>query len=150
MVIEILRAQQSTKRALGPYLGNMNLTFHEVCVLVAIGEGPSRTQCQLVEEVGFDKVTVSRACETLGKRKLLRRFPNEADHRSHFLELTPEGHDLRARSLEAWRGFLIDLQNEFTPLELEIFSGMLSRVLQNCLKITGRKLPRKKMQLVVV
>jgi DNA-binding MarR family transcriptional regulator len=65
--------------------------FTHVGMLTLIDIHGPITPRDLEAETGLPKATLRGRIAGLVKRGLVRRVPNEADKRSHFLEVTPEG-----------------------------------------------------------
>ena len=83
------------------------------------------TPKDLEAETGIAKTTLRGRVQGLHRRGLVRRLPNEADRRSHFIEVTPEGReflqamgpvlDAAARAIEGELG--VSLEEYRGPLE---------------------------------
>lgn len=81
------------------YGERFGLRIPEWRVMAVLGDAGRLTQRELVRGTLMDKVAVNRACKQLEERGLLLRTPNEADGRSHHLELTDQG---RAMHSQIW------------------------------------------------
>ncbi|MGA9658528.1 MAG: MarR family winged helix-turn-helix transcriptional regulator [Asticcacaulis sp.] len=96
-------------------------------IMVLQEDGPS-TQQALVKRAGMDKVTVSRAAQSLAKRRLITRAPHEHDGRSHHLILTDEGErlfDAVAPTAIACESHILD---GFSPNEIDTLMRLLRRI----------------------
>ncbi|MDF8333670.1 MarR family winged helix-turn-helix transcriptional regulator [Novosphingobium cyanobacteriorum] len=78
-------------RIAGSYHAALGLKVPEWRVMTVLGEIGAAAQCELVDLTLQDKVTVYRACKSLGTRGLVARSSNVRDGRSHLLELTSAG-----------------------------------------------------------
>ncbi|ESQ81877.1 MULTISPECIES: MarR family winged helix-turn-helix transcriptional regulator [unclassified Asticcacaulis] len=96
-------------------------------------DGPS-TQQALVKRGGMDKVTISRAAQSLAKRRLITRAPHEHDGRSHHLILTHEGERLYADVAPAAAEYEKIMLADFSPEEVTQFKKLLRRVEDAALK----------------
>ena len=67
------------------------LKMAEWRIIAALAESGPSTQNDLVRRIYMDKVSVSRAVQTLVKRNLIRRLIILNDGRSHHLDLTHGG-----------------------------------------------------------
>ena len=76
------------------YKSRFGLKIPEWRVMAVLGNRGASTQRHLVEATLMDKVTVNRAVKALVDRNLLGRSPNDADGRSHHLQLSDTGHEL--------------------------------------------------------
>ena len=78
----------------GNYRKRFGLKIPEWRIMNVLGDSGPLTQRELVSLTVMDKVAVNRACKVLEDRDLIARSPNEADGRSHHLELTPAGREM--------------------------------------------------------
>ena len=76
------------------YKSRFGLKIPEWRVMAVLGSRGASTQRHLVEATLMDKVTVNRAVKALVDRNLLGRSPNDADGRSHHLQLSETGREL--------------------------------------------------------
>jgi len=102
-------------------------------IFVLREDGPT-TQQALVKRSGMDKVTISRAAQSLAKRRLITRAPHEHDGRSHHLILTAEGERLYADVAPAAAEYERIMLAEFTPDEVVQFKKLLRRVEEAAVK----------------
>ena len=102
-------------------------------IFVLREDGPT-TQQALVKRSGMDKVTISRAAQSLAKRRLITRAPHEHDGRSHHLILTAEGERLYADVAPAAAEYERIMLAEFTPAEVVQFKKLLRRVEEAAVK----------------
>ena len=77
------------------YETRFGLKVTEWRLIAVLAEG-GLTQQALVERTLLDKVSVSRAAQTLVERRLVQRTPTPGDARSHQLTLTKQGLQLHA------------------------------------------------------
>ena len=97
----------------GEYHSEFGLKIPEWRIMAVLGDAGPLTQRDLVRASLMDKVAVNRACKALEERALLARSPNEADGRSHHLELTGGG---RAMYDRIWPNALATYEKIFTAL----------------------------------
>lgn len=79
------------------YGDRFGLRVPEWRIMAVLGDAGPLTQRQLVQATLMDKVAVNRACKQLEERRMLARFPNAADGRSHHLALTAQGTAIHAQ-----------------------------------------------------
>ena len=101
-------------------------------------DGPS-TQQALVKRAGMDKVTISRAAQTLAKRRLITRAPHEHDGRSHHLILTAEGERLFADIAPAAIEYEKVMLAGFSAEEVGQFKSFLRRVEEVALQLQNAR-----------
>jgi len=102
-------------------------------IFVLREDGPT-TQQALVKRSGMDKVTISRAAQSLAKRRLITRAPHEHDGRSHHLILTAEGERLYADVAPAAAEYERIMLAEFSDEEIVQFKKLLRRVEEAALR----------------
>jgi len=90
--------------------------------------GGALTQRDLTEATLMDKVAVNRACKVLEARGLIARAANEADGRSHLLELTREGRGVHAEIKPLALATEAELFEDFTPEEQAEVKSLLKRL----------------------
>ncbi|WP_095012809.1 MarR family winged helix-turn-helix transcriptional regulator [Tsuneonella mangrovi] len=110
------------------YRARFGLRIAEWRVMAVLGDAGALTQRDLTEATLMDKVAVNRACKDLEERGLASRRANEADGRSHHLELTAAGKDMHGRIMPLALEMEEGLFASFTPAERETFRKLLERV----------------------
>jgi DNA-binding MarR family transcriptional regulator len=78
-----------------PVLRAHGLSMWGYVVLLALDDEPLRTQTALARSIGADKTRIIEVLDELQQRGLIRRQPDAADRRAHFLSLTVEGRRVR-------------------------------------------------------
>ena len=119
------------------YRARFGLKIPEWRVMAVLGDAGALTQRALVVATRMDKVAVNRACKVLEERNLVQRSPNEADGRSHHLELTGEG---RAMFDQIWPQALDIYEKIFTvlsPREIEKLRSLLDKLLASVRALEG-------------
>ena len=119
------------------YRNEFGLKIPEWRIMAVLGDAGQMTQRDLVRATLMDKVAVNRACKVLEERNLVQRSPNEADGRSHHLELTGEG---RAMFDQIWPQALDIYEKIFTvlsPREIEKLRSLLDKLLASVRALEG-------------
>ncbi|OYW44671.1 MAG: MarR family transcriptional regulator [Novosphingobium sp. 12-63-9] len=114
----------------GEYRSEFGLKIPEWRIMAVLGDAGSVTQRDLVRATLMDKVAVNRACKVLEDRGLVQRSPNEADGRSHHLELTASG---LAMCAEIWPQAVSAYDRIFaalSPKETEKLRTLLDKLLK--------------------
>lgn len=96
-----------------------------ICVLAEDG---GLTQGAIVARTGMDKVTVSRAAQGLGNRRLIARSDHHADGRSHVLALTVQGAQLHAEVAPLALAYEAALIAGLSPDEVALLKRLLGRL----------------------
>ena len=115
----------------GEYHEQFGLKIPEWRVMAILGDAGAVTQRDLVRATLMDKVAVNRACKALDERGFLQRSPNQADGRSHHLELTAAG---RALYDQIWPQANAACERIFaalTPREADRLRELLDKLLHS-------------------
>lgn len=121
----------------GAYRKKFGLKIPEWRVMAVLGDLGAQTQRDLGRLAVMDKVAVNRACKVLEDRGLIARTPNEADGRSHHLELTEPG---RVMFNEIWPHSQAIGNQIFSCLseaEAEKLRKILGKLLDSVRKLEG-------------
>ena len=97
-------------------------------IMAVLGDSGPLTQRQLTQLTLMDKVPVSRACKELEQRGLAERTPNEADGRSHLLQLTTEGRGVHAGIMPLAKKIEAELFSVLEASERDQLRDMLVRL----------------------
>jgi DNA-binding MarR family transcriptional regulator len=91
VLIELAVANSLASKIFERKLLGAGYPYTHVGMLTLIDIHGPITPRDLEAETGLPKATLRGRIQSLLKRGLVRRLPNEADKRSHFIEATPEG-----------------------------------------------------------
>ena len=105
-----------------------------ICILAE--DGPSTPQA-IVARTATDKVIVSRAAQALTIRRLVQRKPNEADGRSHHLELTDTGRALHAEVTPLALRYEAEVISGLSETEVNGLKQLLSRIESTATRLAG-------------
>ncbi|MEL1249463.1 MarR family winged helix-turn-helix transcriptional regulator [Aurantiacibacter gilvus] len=109
------------------YRQRFGLTIPEWRVMAVLGDVGALTQRDLTRRTIMDKVAVNRACKGLEDRDLAVRTPNEADGRSHLLDLTEAGREMHGQIMPLAMEMERRLFEGFSANELDLFRKLLDR-----------------------
>ncbi len=112
------------------YRQRFGLSIPEWRVMAVLGDVGALTQRDLTRRTIMDKVAVNRACKGLEDRELAVRTPNEADGRSHLLDLTEAGREMHGQIMPLAMEIERRLFEGFSPDELDLFRKLLDRARQ--------------------
>ncbi|BEV01702.1 MarR family winged helix-turn-helix transcriptional regulator [Novosphingobium olei] len=112
----------------GEYRNEFGLKIPEWRIMAVLGDAGQLTQRDLVRFTLMDKVAVNRACKVLEDRGLIRRSPNEADGRSHHLELTEAGLDMHGKIWPQALDIYEKIFAALSPREIEKLRALLDKL----------------------
>lgn len=127
-------ASRAVTRAYGPLLADLQLTYPQYLVMLALWESPGEplTVGGLGQRLHLDSGTLTPLLKRLEALGYVRRRRDEADERRVLVELAPSGLALRERAVEIPReiarrtgltvGRLTELRDELTQL-VEVLEG---------------------------
>jgi DNA-binding MarR family transcriptional regulator len=119
------------------YQDRFGLSIPQWRLICVLAEDGGLTQGQIVARTVMDKVTVSRAAQGLLNRRLVSRSDNQADGRSHVLELSEEGRRLYAEIAPLALAYEAALIAGLAPQEVELLKRLLSRLQSAAGKLTA-------------
>lgn len=121
-----------------------DLKIPEWRIMAILGDTGALTQRDLVLATLMDKVAVNRACKVLDERGLLRRSPNEADGRSHHLELTEAGQAMFERIWPQAHAASERIFTALTAREAATLRDLLDKLLQSVRQIENETVVKRK------
>ena len=92
-----------------------DVTVGQYRLLVVLAEGPQRTS-DLAQELDVMSSTVTRMCDRLYRKNLIRRYRRSDDRRATWIMLTPTGAELLGDIMQKRRATLLRLARS-TPIE---------------------------------
>lgn len=110
------------------YRTRFGLTIPQWRLIAVLAENGPLTQQALCAHTVMDKVAVSRAASGLTARGLIARTANEADGRSHRLELTADGRALYADVAPSALAYEARLLEGFSASEQRTAHDLLRRL----------------------
>lgn len=115
-----------TVRSLNELGTDVTLTQYRTLIVLA-SQGPQRT-ADLAREVSVRPSTVSRMCDRLVARGLVRRQPDDTDRRVVWVALTDAGKDLVGQAMTLRRQLLSDLVAATGVPDAETFAATAERL----------------------
>lgn len=110
------------------YESRFGLKAPEWRLIAVLAEREAFTPQAIAERTVMDKVTVSRAAQSLLARRLIERRPNAVDGRSHHLSLTDEGRRLHAVVMPLAQQFERSILESFSDAERAGLMDLLKRL----------------------
>ncbi len=112
----------------GEYNSQFGLKIPEWRIMAVLGDAGPLTQRDLVRATLMDKVAVNRASKALEDRALVRREPNAADGRSHYLALTDDGAAMHGRIWPQAVAAYEKIFAAFSPRDTQKLSALLDKL----------------------
>jgi len=113
------------------YQKDYGLSIPEWRVMAVLGRYPGLTASQLGERTVMDKVTISRAVNSLLKRKLVERIRDEADRRKRPLRVSNgPGRALLDHLIPLALRYQDVLWNRLSKQEKKLFESLMRKLLQ--------------------
>ncbi|PZW39426.1 DNA-binding MarR family transcriptional regulator [Humitalea rosea] len=119
------------------YQERFGLTIPEWRVMAVVGENTSQTTQQVIERTGMDRVRVSRAVIRLADKGLLDRMVHHRDHRAQILQLTRSGQAVYQQIVPLAREMQAALASALTAAEVAQLDGILTKIGQRALEMSG-------------
>jgi len=107
-----------------------DLTRIEYATLTNLDAAPGIDQKTLGERLGIDKASTSQTVDRLVRRGLVDRRVDEANRRTHVLDLTPAGLELRRRLHPAAREANERILAPLRPEERAVLIDLMVRVIE--------------------
>ncbi|MFM0311905.1 MarR family transcriptional regulator [Paraburkholderia sp. RL17-383-BIF-A] len=112
-------------------LSTLGLTTSQAAILLAIAIARECSAAELARELGIDASAVTRLVDRLGKVGLVVRRRIPTDRRVLLLWLSAEGERAAAQIPAIFTETLKGLLLSFTVEEIDLFKGMLGKILVN-------------------
>jgi DNA-binding MarR family transcriptional regulator len=110
------------------YRSQFGLTIPEWRIMAVLGDAGPLTQRDLVRATLMDKVAVNRASKVLEERALVRRDPNAADGRSHYLALTDAGAAMHGQIWPQAIAAYEKIFSAFSPKDTQKLNALLDKL----------------------
>ncbi len=126
------------------YQQDHQLNIPEWRVMAVLGRYPGLTASQVCERTVMDKVTVSRAVNTLLEKLLVERLMHASDRRKRPLQITyPKGRKLLEEIIPFALGYQAALLRTLTKDEWRLLDGLIARLLNTSRALNVRQGVRK-------
>ncbi len=127
-VFQLARAHRARAAAM---LRTMSLHPGQELLLMQLFDRDGQTQSELLDSVGLDHSTISKALRRMQDAGLLTRTPAEHDRRVMIVSLTDQGRAMRAPITAMWRSLEQDSVQGLTPAEIDTFIRIAHKVQQS-------------------
>ncbi|MEU5698683.1 MarR family winged helix-turn-helix transcriptional regulator [Streptomyces aurantiacus] len=136
-IFQLARAHRGHAAAM---LRTMNLHPGQELLLMQLFDRDGQTQSELLDSVGLDHSTVSKALRRMQDAGLLTREPAAHDRRAMVVRLTDTGRALREPIADMWRTLEEISVQGLTAEQIEAFTTTAYAIEQS-VKDRGRKAP---------
>jgi DNA-binding MarR family transcriptional regulator len=109
----------------------LDLTSHQIGVLLFLASGRARTPLELSREMSYDSGSMTRMLDRLEKKGFVMRTRSDADRRVVEVSLTERGQDAAARLPHIGATVLNEQLDGFSRAELDLLIAMLGRIIGN-------------------
>jgi DNA-binding MarR family transcriptional regulator len=93
-------ASNSIVRAYREPLAELNLTYPQYVVMMALWEQDQITIAELLERTSIDGSAMTQILKKMADKGLLNIAKDEKDKRKRFIKLTPLGHNFESKALD--------------------------------------------------
>ncbi|WP_221358712.1 MarR family winged helix-turn-helix transcriptional regulator [Streptomyces beigongshangae] len=136
-VFQLARAHRGHAAAM---LRAMNLHPGQELLLMQLYDRDGQTQSELLESVGLDHSTVSKALRRMQDAGLLTREPAAHDRRVMVVHLTDAGRALRGPIADMWRKLEEISVRDLTAEQIEAFTAS-AYTIERSVRDHGRRAP---------
>lgn len=130
-------ANRLTQKLLATRVSHLNLTIAQWYSLRALWEEDGITQADLAERASIAGPALVAAVTGLVERGLVTRRPHKGDRRKFLLDLTAEGHALRAEGLCASLNVNAEALRGIDPEKVQTALKVLRAAQANCSDVHG-------------
>lgn len=130
-------ANRLTQKLLAARVAHLNLTIAQWYSLRALWEEDGITQSDLAERASIAGPALVAAVTGLVERGFLTRRPHEGDRRKILLDLTAEGHALKAEGLRASLDVNGEALRGIDPAKVQAALKVLRAAQSNCSDVHG-------------
>ena len=106
MIELIWRIYFLSKRVIDQNLKKMNLTYPQFGTLVALSKQENISQRRLAEVFGIDTTNMMVICDSLEKKRLIRRDSNPHDRRENLIVRTEQGKKHTQKAMKLMEGYV--------------------------------------------
>lgn len=127
----IARIKGRMSATLDEDLAGLDITHAQWVVMMHIANGSTPTCADLARFQGQDTGAMTRMLDRLEEKQLIARERSTDDRRVVVIRLTPQGEALYPQLRVVGKRLIARMTEGFGPEEVEVFRGMLRRVLSN-------------------
>ena len=119
-----------TRRLIEQKLKPLDITFPQIGAIIALSKKDNITQRELSETLDTDTTTIMVLCDSLEKKRLIKRVSDKTDRRINRIVLTKSGNDVLSKALILIQPNYELLLNEISKDELQNTIPILEKLYQ--------------------
>ena len=128
MCFPLYAASREVIKQYKPYLDTIELTYTQYIAMLLLWENKTMTVKELGEHMYLDSGTLTPLLKKLEAKGLVSRVRSTEDERNLNVNITDKGEKLRDKALDI--PCKVHDGTKLTPEELEIFLGVLNKILK--------------------
>ena len=128
MCFPLYAASREVIKQYKPYLDTIELTYTQYIAMLLLWENKTMTVKELGEHMYLDSGTLTPLLKKLEAKGLVNRVRSTEDERNLNVNITEKGEKLRDKALDI--PCKVHDGTKLTPEELEIFLGVLTKILK--------------------
>lgn len=109
----------------------IDISLDQWIVLMHLWQEDGQNQARLGETAGHSKTTVTRAIDSMEKKSLVLRIPDQNDRRNKLIYLTHQGKDMQRSLMPSALRVQREAEAGISPEDLEVCKGVLRKIFQN-------------------
>lgn len=110
----------------------LGVSSAQLGTLYYVAKNPRCSASDVATVLDLNKSAMSSMVGRLERAGMLRREPNPKDARGSLLSLTPQGEEVRARSLVLVRKLTTELTKGFSEGEVDVVARFLASIVERC------------------
>ena len=107
---------------------NCDMTIDNYAILTRLWQQDNLTQQRLCELTCKNKSNLTRILDTMEKKNMIKRIPNQADRRSFTISLTEYSDSLKDKIIKIAKDYSDRIFNEISNSEMESLHAIFSRM----------------------
>ena len=144
MIELIWRIYFLSKRVIDQNLKKVGLTYPQFGTLVALSKQENISQRKLAEFFGIDTTNMMVICDSLERKKLIRRMSNPKDRRENLIVRTERGKNLSKNAMKLMEGYVSQITGKLKPKAIASAMPLLKKLHESLLDATNEKSSPKK------
>ena len=128
-IIELIwRIYFLSKKVIGQNLKKLNLTYPQFGTLVALSKQENISQRKLAEFFGIDTTNMMVICDSLEKKRLIKRLSNPKDRRENLIVRTEKGKKLTQKAMKLMEGYVNQITGQLEQKDIVSVMPVLKKL----------------------